>query len=247
MKKYFLILVLFLVVPYTFAIAQKPTSDEVLKVVSYYYNGHTDGAMLIEKKFCEDVALNGGNRYDCTVEHKKNEFKENQKVLLWFNFFAPKGDNARILVQYTRNNIVRKTNYLNIGNAFRHRKWVQVPTNINGKWKVKIIQELDNKDIELNTISYNVAPMSKEEIISKKKKDIKKIEILAKKIPATEYVKNIEIYQKLLKLDPENKKYKQKIDYYKSRLKNRSSEKKKIAKIIKKKKKIAKVIKKNDK
>ena len=58
----------------------------------------------------------------------------------------------------------------------------------------------------------------------KKRELISKLEAKVKKIPVSKYKENLDIYKQLYELDPENKRYRDKIGFYEVRLKQEKKE-----------------------
>ena len=140
-----------------FAIAQeKPTSEEARKVIDYYFHGKGKGVVPMEYKFCQEVSLKGENKNECVSEISANSVKKGQEAYLWMNFLVPAGEEAKILLQYSRNNMVRDTSNVSLGGATRYRTWKRIPTSTPGDWKVRLIQEMSDADVEVGQLQYSV-------------------------------------------------------------------------------------------
>ena len=68
----------------------------------------------------------------------------------------PVDDTANIYLAYTRNNRIRNTQEIKLNSAFRYRTWKKIVTDKAGEWTIQIFQELEDKDIDLGSISYTV-------------------------------------------------------------------------------------------
>lgn len=157
MKKFVCALTAALLASWGLAIAQeKPTSEEARKVINYYFHGKGNGVVPMEYKFCNEVALKGENKNECVSEISANSVKKGQEAYLWMNFLVPAGEEAKILLQYSRNNMVRDTSNVSLGGATRYRTWKRIPTNSAGDWKVKLVQEMSNTDLEVGQLQYSV-------------------------------------------------------------------------------------------
>jgi len=156
-KKFIYALTVSLLALSGFAMAQeKPTSEEARKVINYYFNGKGNGVVPMEYKFCSEVSLKGENKNECVSEISANSVKKGQEAYLWMNFLVPAGEEAKLLLQYSRNNMVRDTGNVSLGGATRYRTWKRIPTNSAGDWKVKLVQEMSNADLEVGELQYSV-------------------------------------------------------------------------------------------
>lgn len=135
----------------------KPTPEEAQKVINYYFHGKGQGVVPMEYKFCRQVALKGENKNECVSEISAKALKKGQEAYLWMNFLVPAGEQAKLLLQYSRNNMVRDTSNFSLGGATRYRVWKRVPTTTAGDWKVKLVQEMEQADVEVGQLEYSVA------------------------------------------------------------------------------------------
>ena len=156
MKKTFALSVLLLCVPATGMAADKPTPEEARKVINYYFNGKGQGAIPLEYKLCQEVAQKGEEKNECVTELSDLKIEKGKDAYLWMNFLVPAGEDAKILLQYTRQNKVRNTSHVTLGGATRYRTWKKIPTATAGDWKVDIVQEMESKDLELGAIKFSV-------------------------------------------------------------------------------------------
>ena len=62
-----------------------------------------------------------------------------------------------IIINFSRQGQVRSTARVKLAGATRYRIWKKVPTDKAGQWNVSIIQELQDKDLEIGTLQYGVA------------------------------------------------------------------------------------------
>ncbi len=156
MKK-FTVLVSLVLCLSTFANAlEKPTSKETLRVINYYHSGVGNGAILMESKLCMDINKEDPDKNECGQVITDNKVNQGDEVFIWMNFLVPAGDEAAVLVGYTRDKITRNTQHLSLPGATRFRTWKRIPTNQVGEWKVNILQEMGNDDLDLGGLSYTV-------------------------------------------------------------------------------------------
>lgn len=138
----------------------KPTPEEARKVINYYFNGKGQGVIPMEYKLCKQVSTKGDMKNECISEVSGNTIAKGEEAYLWMNFLVPAGEDSKILLQYTRNNKVRDTSNVSLGGATRYRTWKKIPTNTTGDWKVSMVQELDNADIDIGQLKFSVVEAS---------------------------------------------------------------------------------------
>ena len=139
------------------AIAQdKPTPEEARKVINYYFNGKGHGVIPMEYKLCKEISQKGDMKNECVSEISDKKIRKGDAVYLWMNFLVPVGEQSKILLQYSRKNKVRTTSSISLGGATRYRTWKKIPTATAGKWKVQVIQELENADIDIGHLEFSV-------------------------------------------------------------------------------------------
>ena len=134
----------------------KPTPQEARKVINYYFNGKGQGVVPMEFKLCKEVALKGEMKNECVNEISDKKIAKGDEVYLWMNFLVPAGEESKILVQYTRNDLVRDTSNVTLGGATRYRTWMKIPTNTAGSWKAKMLQEMESSDVSIGEIEFSV-------------------------------------------------------------------------------------------
>ena len=93
---------------------------------------------------------------ECVSEISGKKIKKGDEAFLWMNFLVPVGEESKILLQYSRKNKVRTTSNISLGGATRYRTWKKIPTATAGKWKVQMIQELENADIDIGQLEFSV-------------------------------------------------------------------------------------------
>jgi hypothetical protein len=156
MKKVFILSIFLAYLPTMSFAQEKPTSDEVRKVVQYYFNGKGRGAILMDYKLCQIIYKEGARKNECKLGIINTTIKKGQEVFLWLNFLVPVGDEAEVLLEYKRKNKVRKIQNISIPKSFRYRTWRKILTNKAGKWTINIFQETDDKDLDLDALEYSV-------------------------------------------------------------------------------------------
>lgn len=154
--RYITILILGLLLAAQASFAQdRPTSAEALKVIDYYYNGKGQGAVLMDSFLCQQVGKEGALKNEC-LNKAAGQVPVGQEVYLWMNYLVPVGDHADIIINFIRQGKVRHTARVKLAGAMRYRIWKKAPTDKAGQWNVSIIQELENKDLEIGTLKYTV-------------------------------------------------------------------------------------------
>ena len=138
----------------------KPTPQEARKVIDYYFNGKGKGVVPMEIKLCKEVALKGEMKNECVKEVSNKKVAKGEDVYLWMNFLVPAGEESKILVQYSRNDLVRDTTNVTLGGATRYRTWMKIPTSTTGSWKAKMLQEMENADMSIGEVEFSVVEAS---------------------------------------------------------------------------------------
>ena len=156
MKKLLFLVAIIVFSVQTAAAQDRPSAEAVRKVVDYYYNGQGQGVILAEHYLCTEVALEGDAKNDCRARHALPAVAQGTEMLLWMNFLVPSGDEADILVLFSRKGRVRSTAKMAVKGAIRYRTWKKIPTAKAGDWQVTILQEIGEEDLELATFNYQV-------------------------------------------------------------------------------------------
>ena len=143
------------------AMAQdKPTPEEARKVINYYFNGKGQGVIPMEYKLCKEISQKGEMKNECVAEISNKTIAKGEEAYLWMNFLVPAGEQSKILLQYSRKSKVRNTSNITLGCATRFRTWKKIPTTTTGHWKLTMIQELDNADIDIGHLEFTVVDAS---------------------------------------------------------------------------------------
>ena len=138
------------------AAQDKPTPEEARKVINYYFNGKGQGVIPMEYKLCKEISLKGNAKNECVAEISGKTIAKGEKAYLWMNFLVPAGDKSKILLQYSRKDKVRNTSNITLDGATRFRTWKIIPTTTIGDWKMTMVQELDNADMEIGHLEFSV-------------------------------------------------------------------------------------------
>jgi hypothetical protein len=139
---------------------EKPTPAEARKVINYYFNGKGQGAIPMDYKLCKEISQQGEMKNECVAEIADKKVAKGEDAYLWMNFLVPAGEESRILVQYSRKDKVRNTSNISLGSATRFRTWKKIPTGTAGEWKINMIQELENGDVDIGQMKFSVLDAS---------------------------------------------------------------------------------------
>ncbi len=140
------------------AVAQdRPSAEEARKVIDYYYNGQGQGVVLMDYLLCQEISTEGPDKNDCKSDLNPGQLTVGQEAYLWMNYIVPVQDKAELIILFSRKGKVRKSTSVTLSGATRFRTWKKVPTNKPGQYTVSIIQELDDRDLDLGSFQYNVA------------------------------------------------------------------------------------------
>jgi hypothetical protein len=121
----------------------KPGADAVKNTWDYYYKGQGQGPILAEAKLCTEVAKEGPNKNECSIEvDPAAGVKAGTTVLVWQAYLVPQGDSIEdLMVQVKQGNVVRETRDVKIkGEGWRARTWPGVRLGKPGNWTVSIIR-----------------------------------------------------------------------------------------------------------
>lgn len=146
--------------PFVTTAQDKPTPQEARKVISYYFNGKGMGVVPMEYKICKEISQQGEMKNECVSEISDKKIAKGEEAYLWMNFLVPAGEESKILLQYSRKDQVRDTSNIVLGGATRYRTWKKIPTTTPGKWKVKMIQEMSDKDLDIGQLEFSVVEAS---------------------------------------------------------------------------------------
>ncbi len=135
---------------------EKPTPEEARKVINYYFNGKGQGVIPMEYKLCKEISKKGDAKNECIAEISNKTVAKGEEVYLWMNFLVPAGEESKILLQYSRKDKVRNTSNISLGGATRFRTWKKIPTATAGNWKVTMVQELENSDMDIGHLEFFV-------------------------------------------------------------------------------------------
>ena len=141
--------------------AEKPTSDEVRKVMDYYKEGGE--AILVESRLCVDIEKSGDDKNECTETLPDGPLQMGQNAYLWMNYLVPGSDPATLLVQFKYKGRALNSDEIRLSNAIRYRTWKTLQTSKSGEWEVNIEQETESGYTPVGTISYIVAEPAADE------------------------------------------------------------------------------------
>ncbi len=156
MKKLIAISIIVALIPTMGFALDKPSSQETKKVMDYYNEGIGNGAVLVDFNLCTEMGKEEETKNNCIQPLSDVDILLGQEVYLWMNFMIPVDDTANVFITYTRNNRIRKTQATTLKSAFRYRTWKKIATNKPGQWTIKIFQEVEDKDIDLGSLTYVV-------------------------------------------------------------------------------------------
>ncbi len=139
--------------------AEKPLPDEVRKVVDYYFEGAADGVVLVEAAVCASVAADATGRNECAVRLGERVGKGTE-AFLWMHYLVPVGAAPNLVISFSRNGKVRSVVEFRPKPSLHYRTWTRVPTGVAGEWSIRIVQEMDGRDVELADIPYRVEEAS---------------------------------------------------------------------------------------
>lgn len=142
--------------------ADKPTQDEVRKVMSYYHDGSE--VILVDSMLCEEISKSGENKNECDKPMADGPIPLNKSGYLWMNFLVPGNDKANLLVQFKYKNRALDSDELKVSSAIRYRTWKRLQTSKSGDWVVTVEQETADGYVPVATINYTVADAAEDKM-----------------------------------------------------------------------------------
>ena len=124
-----------------------PPADTIKSVVDYYYEGGDEGPVLVESKLCTDI-----QDLECVGEIDPKSVGVGDTVMVWMQFFVPKGVTAAdIMVEYAHEGVPRWLKAHKVESSIRYRVVNRYQLNKAGKWAIVIKKgttPLERFDIE---------------------------------------------------------------------------------------------------
>jgi len=138
--------------------AEVPTSQEVKKVLDFYYDGKGLGVVLIEAKMCRDIEREGDQKNECSGQIAAGEaITKDEAAYLWMSYMVPSGDEKqKIIVQFDNGGVTRSVKDMEVSGSLRFRTWRKVVFDRAGQWTAKIVHDKPEGAVELGQISFNV-------------------------------------------------------------------------------------------
>lgn len=123
-------------------LAAKPSPEEAERIIDYYFNGSSDGPLLVSAKVCADVHAEGELKNECTREYIDNKVSVGQSFYLWMKFVVPvDSPPTSLLVQLNYQGITLQTLDVSVAPSIRYRTWKRVTLDKAGTWEVKILHD----------------------------------------------------------------------------------------------------------
>ena len=141
---------------FTAQAAELPSSDEVKRVLDYYYADGVGAPILVDFKLCGDVYREGDEKYNCKDEISTSELETGRSVYAWMNFMVPRNEKGEVLLQLKHDGVIRDTRKAAVEGAIRYRTWRRIALNRSGEWQLPILY--DNHDVvqEIDTVTLTV-------------------------------------------------------------------------------------------
>lgn len=135
--------------------AEKPSGDEVKRVMTYYSEGSE--AVLVESKYCKSIEKSGANKNECAEVLADGAIPSKESGYLWMNFLVPGSEKVNMLVQFKHKGRVLDSDEVKMSSAMRYRTWKRLQTHKAGEWEVSIEQETENGYAPIANLKYTVA------------------------------------------------------------------------------------------
>lgn len=128
----------------------KPTSDEVKRVLDFYFHGKGTGPVLLDSMLCRDIQREGDEKNECAGDISGETIKKGESIYLWMAYMVPSGDEPQnIIVQYENGGVTRMVRNLQVTGQLRYRTWLKVAFDKAGSWKIKIIHDTGSEAVVL--------------------------------------------------------------------------------------------------
>lgn len=120
-----------------------PTTEELKKVIRYYYEGKSLGPILIEVKACTriDFDKSSPTKHEC-LEEVKSPVARGTHVHAWTLWTVPEGgqyDDAAI--QYVHEGTVKASIDLNLTPSLRSRAFRANALSKAGQWEIRVVRQ----------------------------------------------------------------------------------------------------------
>lgn len=155
LKALFGMLPLFAVLP--LQALEKPTQEEVVKVMQYLNEG--EEIVLVDSKFCTEIVKKGEDKNEC-ADPGVNEVAKGAKKYLWMNYLVPGNSTPSVLVQFKFKGRALKSDEIKLSKTIRYRTWKFLETSRVGHWEVVIEQETEAGFVPVATIPYTVTEVA---------------------------------------------------------------------------------------
>lgn len=130
-----------------------PTSEEALKVITYYFEGAPEGPVLLTSTPCLkiDEVKDSKTKNECLEPVGEATVAPGTTVKLWTKWLVPVGASyTDVMVQVAHEGVVRETKDLKLTESLRMRHWTFTKLSKPGKWTFKILRgqnELASHDV----------------------------------------------------------------------------------------------------
>ena len=138
--------------------AERPTPDEVRRVIEYYYGTEKTRPVLLQIKLCRDFERSGKDKFECVGELSRPEIDYGKDFFVWLNFFWNKGQSYDVIVNFSLKGVSRRTyNYtLPDNGSIRYRVPLEFPANRKGDWTVSVFHDDGTEPELLDSIEVSI-------------------------------------------------------------------------------------------
>ncbi len=132
---------------------EKPTQEEVVKVMNYLSEGSE--IVLVDSKFCSEIVKAGESKNEC-ADPSGSQVAKGEKKYIWMNYLVPGNSAPSVLIQFKYKGRALKSGEIKLTKAIRYRTWKYLETSRVGNWEVVIEQENETGFSTIATIPYTV-------------------------------------------------------------------------------------------
>jgi len=134
--------------------ADKPTPDEVKKVMTYFKEGKGQGPVLLEFTPCLKIGKKDGEKRKSCVEPAGESIAKKTVVNVWTRWFVPKDDKYDdVEVVFIHEGKIRATKDMKVKTGYAYGTWTAKTLFKPGNWEIKI----QHKDQTLGTAKITVS------------------------------------------------------------------------------------------
>lgn len=121
------------------AAAQRPTADEVARVLDYFNNGKGKGPVLLEMTPCLEIGRPEGERKKRCVKPIEGAIPAGTTTYVYLRWVVPRGDAySDIVVEWLRGGDVDASSEIAVSTSWSYGIWKARALRTAGTWTVRV-------------------------------------------------------------------------------------------------------------